>query len=213
MWSKPSSKSYGEQYLSYCSYCLISKVCRNVTLDWEGLSLYLRACVCVSIMFVFEQRLAPWSRVAGRQGLPWSLSVIQSGVALLAIIFPVRSLAVSPPHHISLCQFPTCPWIEPRSMKPHATLIISFTAIPLFQPKTQISPLISRLWLIKLFPLFNKKNGYAEGNSELLFKPTQLCFCRPHAGEATVETHTAVTHTAAPEQPSRRHHACKINLN
>lgn len=108
------------------------------------------------IIFEFQQRLNPWSRVAGRRGLPWSLSIIQSGVALLAIISPVRSLAVLPPHHIRLCQYTCCLWIEPWSMKLHATVIITFSDICCFSPRVpqQMSPLILGLRPIKKY-LFN----------------------------------------------------------
>lgn len=165
-------KAYWDPCMYTIDWALVHKLiisCPSVICVVGEMSLWIEkssACafvhVCLLIMFISKQRLAPWSRTAGRQGLPWSLSVIQSGVALLAIIFPVRSLAVSPPHHISLCQFPTCLWIEPRSMKLHATLIISFTATSRFQLQTQMSPLILRLLLIKSFDLFNEWNSYVD---------------------------------------------------
>lgn len=77
-----------------------------------------------------EQRL----RAGG--AFPWSLSIIRSGVALLAIISPVRSPAGPPPRHISLCQFTCCLWIEPWSMKLHATVIITFGDMCCFGPET-----------------------------------------------------------------------------
>lgn len=90
------------------------------------------------------------SGCAGRPGLPWSLSITQSGVPLLAIISPVTSRAGPPPHHISLCQFTRRLWIEPRSMKLHVTVIITFGDTCCFSPRLhhKMSPLVLGLGLI-----------------------------------------------------------------
>lgn len=104
------------------------------------------------------------AEVACRQGLPWSLSIIQSGAALLAIISPVRNPAGPPPQHISLCQLTCCLWIEPWSMKLHATVIITFGDICCFGPRLhrQMSPLILGPRLIK------KRNEKATYSGRLL---------------------------------------------
>lgn len=120
----------------------------------------LSICVCIHMHVcwnIFEQRFAPLNRVTGKEGLPHILSVIQSGVALLAIICPVRSLAMVPPHHISLCQFAHCLRTQPWSTKLHATVIITVSDISRFSPlhHQQMSPFILRPWLIKYLNYFH----------------------------------------------------------
>lgn len=89
---------------------------------------------------------------AARRGLPWSLSITQSGVSLLAIISPVTRRAGPPPHHISLCQFTRRLWTEPRSRKLHVTVIITFGDTCSFSPRLhhKMSPLVLGLGLICL---------------------------------------------------------------
>lgn len=133
---------YWTSYVLCCEHSLNSKQpVNNVTVLYERVCVYECASLCMCVytsacllcaVFVLEGRVAPWCRVAGRRGFPWSLSIIQSGVALLAIISPVRSTAVPPPPHISLCHFTCCLWMEPWSMKPHVTVIITFSDICCF---------------------------------------------------------------------------------
>lgn len=92
---------------------------------------------------------------AGGAVSPWSLSIIQSGVPLLAIISPVRSRAGPPPRHISLCQFTRRQRMGPWSMKPHVTVIITFGDTCCFSAGLHrlTSALIRWLWLIHFIRL------------------------------------------------------------
>lgn len=85
--------------------------CASIYKHEQG-SVFVGVCHCLSRVFLYES------------GLPRSLSIIQSGGALLAIICAVRGPAMPPPKHISLCQLTCCLWMELRSMKLHATVII-----------------------------------------------------------------------------------------
>lgn len=92
---------------------------------------------------------------AGGAFFPQSLSIIQSGVPLLAIISPVRSRAGPPPRRISLCQFARRRRMGPWSMKPHVTVIITFGDTCCFSAALRrlTSALIPRLWLIHFIRL------------------------------------------------------------
>lgn len=105
-------------------------------------------CVCVCFPRWF----------AGRQGLPWSLSIIPSGVPLLAIISAVRSQAEPPPHHISLCQFMSCRWIEPQSPKLHVPIVNTYSDTCCFSPRLNRSAINSYFGTSVNFVFFKKKS-------------------------------------------------------
>lgn len=123
---------------------------------WAAESVYIShvsvCTVCVSTYTHVSVHLrGNRAGCAGRRGLPWSLSITQSGVSLLAIISPVTSRDGPPPHHISLCQFTRCLWTEPRSMKLHVTVIITFGDTCCFSPRLhhKMSPLLLGLgWFV-----------------------------------------------------------------